>query len=98
MPRTARLFGHSGALGRYVGELDLELAPASEAGGATDGVSGLRIVSAEHSLIPVSAELKGDAALAELLEPYRERLDAAGFDTPFAFALGRVRTLRRERR
>ena len=82
---------HSGALGRYVGELDLELAPAFEV--TSESVlepNGLLVTSAEHSLIPVSAEVEDDPTLAALLEPYRERLNAAGFDTPLAFALGAV--------
>ncbi|MEI9950534.1 MAG: bifunctional UDP-sugar hydrolase/5'-nucleotidase [Pseudomonadota bacterium] len=84
---------HSGALGRYVGELDLELSlsdAASEAAGVVAGASGLVVASAEHSLIPVSADVHDDPVLAELLEPYRERLNAAGFDTPLAFALGPI--------
>jgi len=81
---------HSGALGRYVGELDLELAPASGAQSASDGPDEWLVVSAEHSLIPVSAEIEDEPTLAALLEPYRERLNAAGFDTKLAFALGSV--------
>ncbi|MEI9940136.1 MAG: bifunctional UDP-sugar hydrolase/5'-nucleotidase [Pseudomonadota bacterium] len=73
---------HSGALGRYVGELDLAL--------EADASGALVVASAEHSLIPISAEIQDDPALAELLEPYRERLNVAGFDTPIAFALGPV--------
>jgi 5'-nucleotidase/UDP-sugar diphosphatase len=83
---------HSGALGRYVGELDLQLSPTSAGGSgvisAAAGPNGLVVASAEHSLIPVSAEIQDDPALSELLEPYRERLSAAGFDTPLVFALG----------
>jgi len=83
---------HSGALGRYVGELDLQLSPISErtSDGVAADVRGLRVTSAEYSLIPVSAEIAADPALSELLEPYRERLNAAGFDTPLAFARGAV--------
>ena len=83
---------HSGALGRYVGELDLQLSSTPEAvpgaGSAAAGPSGLVVASAEHSLIAISAEIQDDPSLSELLEPYRERLNAAGFDTPLAFALG----------
>ena len=81
---------HSGASGRYVGELDLELAPAVESTSLAAGPSGLVVASAEHSLIAISAEVEDDPALAELLEPYRERLIAAGFDMKVAFALGPV--------
>ena len=89
--RPRRVFvSHSGALGRYVGELDLELASASEAAGAERSSSGLSVVSAQHSLIPVSADKKDDPALSALLEPYRERLHDAGFDTRLGFALGPV--------
>ena len=88
-PRSVFL-AHSGALGRYVGELDLELAPAEAGGRPSEGKRGLSVVSAEHSLIPISAEVEDDPALGVLLEPYRERLTAAGFDTPLAFALGSV--------
>ena len=84
------VLAHSGALGRYVGELDLQLAPASEDRSAADGTDGWRVASAEHSLIPVSAEVEAEPSLLELLEPYRERLTAAGFDSPFSFALGPV--------
>jgi len=92
-PRRVLLV-HSGALGRYVGELDLELSPASAGafadGSAAAGPSSLVVASAEHSLIPVCADVQDEPALAELLEPYRERLSAAGFDEPLAFALGPV--------
>ncbi len=81
------VLAHSGALGRYVGELDLALVPAAE-GAEQSGV--LRVESAVHSLIPVSANVEEDAALAALLEPYREGLHEAGFDTPLAFARGLV--------
>ena len=87
-PRTVFL-AHSGALGRYVGELDLELAPA-ESARPSEPKRGRAVVSAEHSLIAVSAAIEDDPALAALLEPYRARLSAAGFDTPWAFALGSV--------
>lgn len=92
LPRRVILV-HSGALGRYVGELDLKLVPASEAD-ATERARAtlypLAIASAEHSLIAVSADVADDPAMAELLRPYRERLDDAGFDTPVAFALGPI--------
>jgi 5'-nucleotidase/UDP-sugar diphosphatase len=78
---------HSGALGRYVGRVRLTLAPATS---ASDGEDGLEVVSAEHTLVPVSASVPDDPAIASLLEPYRARLTAAGFDTPLAFALGPV--------
>ena len=60
------------------------------AGSAAAGPSDLVVASAEHSLIPVCADVQDEPALAELLEPYRERLSAAGFDEPLAFALGPV--------
>ena len=89
-PRRVFL-AHSGALGRYVGELDLELVPASELQDSTAERSAAWVVaSAEHSLIPITAELNDDPTLAELLAPYREQLNAAGFDVPLAFALGQV--------
>ena len=84
------ILSHSGALGRYVGELDLQLSPGNEAVGSMADRSGLVVVSAEHSLIPVTADSQDDPALAELLEPYRERLTAAGFDSKLGFALGPV--------
>jgi len=89
-PRKVVLI-HSGALGRYVGELDLELVPASEAAiSAAERPAALVVASAEHSLIPISAEQKADPVLTELLGPYQEQLNAAGFDLPLAFALGSV--------
>jgi 5'-nucleotidase/UDP-sugar diphosphatase len=80
---------HSGAFGRYVGRVDLSLAPAAAAD-AGDAPDGLEVVSASHALLPVSNQVKDDAALAALLEPYRQRLSSAGFDLPVAFALGPV--------
>jgi 5'-nucleotidase len=80
---------HSGALGRYVGRVDLSLAPAM-AGSASSRADGLEVVSAKHTLLPVSAHVADDPVLAALLEPYRARLAAAGFDAPLAFALGPV--------
>jgi len=88
-PRRVVLI-HSGALGRYVGELDLELVPASELESSPGRSGALVVASAEHSLIPISAEVEAAPRLAELLEPYRARLNAAGFDEPLAFALGPV--------
>lgn len=87
------LLAHSGALGRYVGELDLELAASStadpsESASARPGTR--RVVAGEHSLIPIAADLAEDPRLRGLLEPYRERLAAAGFFAPLAFALGPV--------
>jgi 5'-nucleotidase / UDP-sugar diphosphatase len=80
---------HSGALGRYVGRVDLELSAAISSN--TDGESeGLEVISAKHTLLPVSASVPDDAELSSLLEPYRARLAAAGFGTPLAFALGPV--------
>jgi 5'-nucleotidase len=83
---------HSGALGRYVGELDVHLVPSpvTDADETAEARSPWLVASAEHSLIPVSEELADDPALAELLEPYRERLNAAGFYTPLAFARAKV--------
>ncbi len=78
---------HSGAFGRYVGRVDLSLVPAASAN-AGDSPDGLEVVSATHSLLPVSTQVKDDPTLAALLEPYRERLASAGFDSPVAFALG----------
>jgi 5'-nucleotidase/UDP-sugar diphosphatase len=75
---------HSGALGRYVGELDLELTHVADEF-AKDWRPWV-VAAAEHSLIAVSSELTADPVLAALLEPYRERLAAAGYDTPLAFA------------
>jgi len=79
---------HSGALGRYVGRLELALAPVAP--GAGDSGDGLEVVTAKHELLPVSADVPEDAAVAELLEPYRARLAAAGLGQPVAFALGPV--------
>lgn len=82
---------HSGALGRYVGELDLVLAPASDGVGSSKASElGLEVASARHSLLPVSERVADDPALAALLEPYRRALDTAGYDTPVAFALDEV--------
>ena len=80
---------HSGALGHYVGELDLRLTPSVDTNGG-DRAGSFTVASAQHSLIPISAEVREDPALAELLEPYRARLSAAGYDAPSAFALGLV--------
>ena len=78
---------HSGALGRYVGELDLSLVPRE---GESLAECGFDVEAAAHTLIPVSREVPEDPALAALLEPYRAGLRAAGFDTPLAFARSRV--------
>ncbi len=80
---------HSGALGRYVGRVDLAVAPA-DPGSAMDPIDGLEVTSATHTLLPVSTDVAEDPALGALLEPYRARLSAAGFDTLLAFALGPV--------
>ena len=93
--RERRVFlVHSGALGRYVGEVDLALSPGpdDERGGAESDAAalGLEVDSALHTLLPVSADVAEDPKLAALLEPYRVGLRAAGFDTKLAFALARV--------
>ncbi len=75
---------HSGALGRYVGEVDLALVPTAEA------ERHFAVESAVHSLVAVSADVPEDPMLAELLEPYRAALHDAGFDDELAFALGPV--------
>ncbi len=80
---------HSGALGRYVGRVDLVLSPAVSDASSGEN-DGLEVVSAKHTLLPVSSTVPEDATLGALLEPYRVRLAAAGFDTPIAFALGPV--------
>ena len=77
---------HSGALGRYVGEVDLTLTPSDSA----SEPQGLEVAVARHSLLPVSDMIAEDPALAALLEPYRASLHAAGFDRPLVFALGAV--------
>jgi len=79
---------HSGALGRYVGRLELALGPVAP--GAGDPSDGLEIITAKHELLPVSAEVAEDTVMAGLLEPYRAQLAAAGLDQPVAFALGPV--------
>ncbi len=81
------VLAHSGALGRFVGELDLSLVPASSGDAQSSAFS---VETAVHSLIPVSASVDEDPELAALLEPYREGLHAAGFDTPLAFARARI--------
>jgi 5'-nucleotidase/UDP-sugar diphosphatase len=78
---------HSGAFGRYVGRVDLSLLPTAPAD-AGDAGDGLEVARATHSLLPVSNQVADEPALAALLEPYRERLSSAGFDSPVAFALG----------
>ena len=79
---------HSGALGHYVGELELSLSPRpTEPETETEG---LEVDSARHALLPVSDAVAADPELSALLEPYRARLHAAGFDAPLAFALGAV--------
>ncbi len=80
---------HSGAYGRYVGRIQLSLSPSSaSASDGADGADGLEVVTATHSLLPVSTAVPEDPALGALLEPYRARLSAAGFDAPVAFATG----------
>jgi 5'-nucleotidase / UDP-sugar diphosphatase len=79
---------HSGALGRYVGELDLGLVPADP--GALGEPRRYAVESATHSLIPVSAAAPEDPTLAALLEPYGAALRDSGFDAKLAYALGPV--------
>ncbi len=76
---------HSGAYGRYVGRVELSLSPVTA---DVDSGDGLEVVTATHSLLPVSVDVKDDPTLGALLEPYRARLAAAGFDAPVAFATG----------
>ena len=86
-PHTVWL-AHSGALGRYVGELDLSLVPTDADG---NGARPRFVIEAgAHSLVPVSAAAPEDPTLAALLEPYRAALHDAGFDAVLAYALGPV--------
>ncbi len=82
---------HSGAFGRYLGRVDLTLEPAAAVSDDEPVADdGLEVVSATHSLLPVSQNVSEQPALAALLEPYRARLSAGGYDRPSAYALGPI--------
>jgi 5'-nucleotidase len=79
---TARRYGctsrripvvHTGAYGRYVGRIDVEL-------------SAREAVDFRFSTWPVSEPVPERADIVRLLEPFRRQLDAAGFADAIAFA------------
>lgn len=74
---------HSGALGRYVGELDLELS-------ARDGAQGREVEGARFTLLPVADSQPADESITALLAPFQERLVAAGFGQAIAYADGKI--------
>ncbi len=63
------LIAHSGAYGRYLGQLALELAPST--------AQGLEIVDHAFVLQPVTADVPEQPDVARALAPYLERLSRA---------------------
>jgi 5'-nucleotidase len=78
---------HSGAYGKFVGRLALELDDAPERLGADyDPLDAFEVTAVSFELLPVRADTPDDPGVAELLEPYRPPFaDALGLDEVVAF-------------
>jgi 5'-nucleotidase / UDP-sugar diphosphatase len=77
-PRRVVL-AHSGAFSKYVGRLDLVFSndPADmEAPDEYRTANGFELISHQYQLFPITADLPMDRAMVEVLEPYRNGLDA----------------------
>jgi 5'-nucleotidase len=63
---------HSGAYGKYLGRVRLELDDtASRLGDHYDPLDGFEVADLDFSLVPVTADTPDEPGMAELLAPYR---------------------------
>ncbi len=79
---------HSGAYGKFIGRVALELddAPA-RLGPRYDPLDGFELSAVRFELLPVRSDTPSDAAVAALLEPYRPSLaERLGLDDVLAYA------------
>jgi 5'-nucleotidase len=79
---------HSGAYGKYVGRVSLELDDApGRLGSRHDPLDGFELTTVSLELLPVRADTPSDPAVAALLEPYRPSLaERLGLDDVLAYA------------
>jgi len=78
---------HSGAYGKYVGRLALELDDdPAELGASYDPLDRYELTALDNTLLPVSADTPDDPELAELLAPYRPDAGTLGALDVLAYA------------
>jgi 5'-nucleotidase len=72
------ILAHSGAFAKYVGRLDVVLSnDAADIPWQYDGnVNGFEVISHQYQLTPIKSDVPEDRVVKELLEPYKEGLDA----------------------
>lgn len=71
------LLNHSGAFSKYVGRLDVIFSnQPDDLEFAYDPINGFEVASHQFTITPITNDLPMDRAVAEVLEPYREGLDA----------------------
>ncbi len=71
------LLAHSGAFAKYVGRLDLIVSDdPADLDFVYHPINGFEVVSSQYSLTPITSDVPMDREVAELLEPYRNGLDA----------------------
>lgn len=71
------LLAHSGAFAKYVGRLDLTLSNNKEDLPETyDPINGHEVISSEYKLIPITEDLPEDVHIRNVLQPYKQGLDA----------------------
>ncbi|RYE75451.1 MAG: hypothetical protein EOO74_10015, partial [Myxococcales bacterium] len=71
------LLAHSGAFAKYVGRLDLTVSnDGGDVGEGYDPLNGHEVVASEYRLIPITEDVPEDVHVRNVLQPYREGLDA----------------------
>ena len=71
------LLAHSGAFSKYLGRLDVLLSNQPiDLQFPYDPINGFEVASHQYAITPITNDLPMDRAVAEVLEPYREGLDA----------------------
>ncbi len=77
---------HSGAYGRYLGRVDLELSDEPADLATVDSVRPTVVVGVRSTLIPVNDAVPVRTDVSQLLAPYAAALASAGLTRPIAFA------------
>jgi len=71
------LLTHSGAFSKYVGRLDVVFSnQQADIQFPYDPLNGFEVASHQYTITPITNDLPMDRVVAEVLEPYREGLDA----------------------
>jgi len=71
------ILAHSGAFAKYVGRLDLTVSnEGTDVGAGYDPINGHEVVASEYKLLPVTEEVPEDVHVKNVLQPYKQGLDA----------------------